>query len=376
MMWRRKQHVPKGLQAWPAQFENLTTEQLIGRYNQGFAACLPDEEAREKLFDSQPYPDGEQAAVDFDLAGTGDGKLSMPFLPAWIHWPKCWPCPGQTTGDCVSHAGKNAALVLIGVECSLGQPDPTSLIVEDWPVVSTLAEEQGVVACEAIYGYRGHSGQGANCERLIYYTTTAGGILLRQNYPELGIDLTKYNASIGIRWGGSNPPDAVNKEGQKHQIRSATDAPVHTVVRDFNANGYPGWACSGLGWSSQRDENGYSRQQGGWSHSWCIVGFDDRQSTKDKYGFPLALFLHDWYKWNSGPRDIRDSAQYVETIAAANGTTKAELILKGIVNEATGNIMIPEGTMWVDARLLDKTDMTMMSNFNGFPRRELSYSII
>lgn len=344
---RRKPHAPLGYRAWPQQDAPITTPRLIELYKQGFAGTIYQPEEDEKLLASQQFPDGEQAAYDFGLAGSGAGKLSIPFLAAYKHWPKCWPCPGQETGDCVSHAGKNSAIVLIGVEAELGLPDPDTGTVEGFPEVSAIAEQQGVVACEPIYGYRGHGGQGASCSRLIQYTCEVGGIHLRQNYPDLGIDLTNYTVRLGMNWGRSGPPAAVNEEGKKHQIRSASDCATHVICRDFIHNGYPIWACSSLGWSSSRDENGYSVQRGSWSHSWIIMGYDDRPETISKYGFPLALYCHDWGKWNSGGRRIL-------------GT----------------DIDIPEGCMWIKASLLDRCDCTAMSNMNGYPRREINNLLI
>jgi len=348
----------------------MQTYDVVGMYVQGFSGARYEPEAREMLYSSLAEPDGEQVAYDYGLVGSGAGILSLPFLPAYKHWPKAWPCPGQTTGDCVSHAGKNCGIVLIGVECEIAEPDPVSFQVEEWPTVTADAEAQGVVACENIYGYRGHSGQGASCDRLISYVISVGGIMLRQNYPELGVDFSRYNASIGIKWGGSNPPSNINEEGKKHQIRAATDCSNFQVVRDFVANGYPIWACSGLGWSSSRDENGYSKRQGGWSHSWVVDGFDDRPATVQKYGFPLFHYNHDWGAWNGGGRDVRDSADRVPA------DQRLEWIQKGIVNEATGNIMICGGSFWGDARLLDSCDCTAMSNMNGWPRRTLNYMLI
>lgn len=340
--------LPSNFLLWKDDAVELPTEDVIALYNSGHAGAYRDPEAKEELLASLEWPDGEQAAYDFGLVGSGEGKLSIPFLAAYKHWPKCWPCPGQSTGDCVSHAGKNSAIVLIGVECELGQPDPVTNVIEGWPVVTADAEAQGVVACEPIYGYRGHGGQGASCDKLIKYVTSVGGIHMRQNYPTLNLDLSKYNASIGIRWGGSGgPPSAVNDEGKKHQIRTATNAAKHEVVRDFTANGYPTWCCSSLGWSSQRDENGYSRQTGSWSHSWIVMGYDDRAETKSKYGFPLFLYNHDWAKWNSGGRRIM-------------GTEHD----------------IPEGSFWGDARLLNRCECYAMSSFNGFPGRKIDNMLI
>lgn len=360
----------------PGQFAAAprSTADVIKLYNQGFAGAFQDFEARDLLQDAIEQKgfgsfDGEKVAYVNGLAGSGAGKLSLPYLYAWEHWPKCWPCPGQETGDCVSHGGKNAALVLIGVECALAQPDPKTGVVEGWPEISELGVREGVVACEPSYGYRGHRGQGANCSTLVRYFTTVGGTHLRWNYPAMGMadvpNLEEYVVRLGMNWGGSGPPEAVNKEGQKHQIRTAANASNHEICRDFIANGYPIWACSGLGWSSTRDENGFSVQRGGWSHSWDAIAYDDRPDTVSIHGYPWFLYLHDWGKWNGGPRDIRDSASMVP-----EGKRKLWESI-GLVNPQTGNILIPEGTFWGDARLLDRCECTAMSNLNGWPRRNL-----
>lgn len=339
--WERKPRVPKGGKPWPDR-HIPTIDELVRMYENGFLGTIYDEGAREELFGSVQYPDGDQAAYDFGLVGSGAGKLSIPFIYSLKQWPNAIPSPNQTTGDCVSHAGKNCGLFTIGVDVATALPDPVTGKMEGFPEVSALAEKNGVVASEPIYGARGHSGQGANCDRLIKYATSEGGIMLRKNYPEIGINLEEYNASIGIKWGSSGTPADVSAVGKQHQLRTATDAPNHEVVRDFVANGYIAWICSSLGFSKSRDENGFSKQQGSWGHSWVIGGYDDRPEFIQKYGCPGAWFCHDWFKWNSGGRRIL-------------GT----------------DIDIPEGTMWIDATLLDRCDVTMMSSLDGWPRRDL-----
>lgn len=338
MAWHKLPRVPKGMQDWPADAVGLPISKIMEMYASGFAGTKYDPEERAALFAGQQWPDGDAVCSQFGLAGSGQGKLSLPYIFAHRHYPTCWPCPPQETGSCVGHGGKNAGLVLLGVECELGTPDPDTGRVEGWPSVSPEAADNGVLAWENIYGDRGHGGQGASCGRLVRHVTNWGGYLLRQNYPELGIDLTSYKTRDAIRWGSSQTPDAVRQEGRKHQVRAATDCPNHEVVRDMIANGYPVWCCSGYGWSSKRDENGYSKRSGSWAHSWIIQAYDDRDVTKQKYGFPLALYNHDWGRWNSGGRRIL-------------GT----------------DIDIPEGTMWIDARLLDNCDCTALSSLNGWP---------
>lgn len=342
MSWQRKPRIPKGYQDWPADAVGLSTQRLIQMYNSGFAGAKYDPEAREALYASLPEPDGEKVAMQYGLAESGAGKLSIPFIYSHQQYPKCWPCPGQETGDCVGHGGKNAIFVLCGVECALEIPDEVTGLFEGWPVVSDRGEDNGVFAFEPIYGDRGHGGQGASCDRLIQHVTSWGGAMLRQNYPEIDLDLTDIKTSVAIGWGRSQTPENVRAIAKQHQVRSATDCSGHEVVRDFVHNGFPIWVCSGYGWSSQRDENGYSKRSGSWSHSWIIMGYDDRDVTKQKYGFPLALYNHDWGIWNEGGRRIL-------------GT----------------DIDIPEGSMWIDARLLDNCDCTAMAGFTGFRRQAL-----
>lgn len=365
MAWEAKPTGPLAYRDWPAQHADMTPAEIVSAYNSGLAGAIYDPAGRAQMLAGVSNPNGESVAYASGFAGSGDGKLVLLYLYAWRKWPRVWPSPAQTTGSCVSKAGKNIAVVLIGVEAALGQPDEVTGKIEDFPEISAEAEAQGVVASEPIYGARGHSGQGASCGTLQRWMMTEGGILLRKNYPELSLDLTVANDSIGARWGGGGTPDKVAAVGKEHQFRTATDAENWEIGSDFVANGYPLWVCSSLGWSSSRDEFGYSRQQGSWSHSWIVDGFDRRASTIQKYGFPLFHYTHDWGRWNSGGRDVRDSASLVPA------AEKAEWISKGLVNPATGNILIPEGSFWGDARLLNRCDLTAMASVNGWPRRKL-----
>jgi hypothetical protein len=337
----RKPRVPKAAREWDADGV-LSIGSVITRYERGCSAALYQPEEREALCAALPTPDGEQVAYDNGLVGAADGTLTLLYLPAQRQW-NVWPKPAQETGDCTSRAGANIATVLIGMEVDSGLPDEQTGRVEGWPELSAEGIRQGVVSCETIYGDRGRSGQGASCDRLIRHMVQDSGVILRRDYTaEGGPDLTKLNTKLGMSWGRSGTPDKVRALGRENPIRTATDAPNWKVALDFVASGYPLWSCSGLGWSDTRDDWGYSVQRGSWSHSWIIAGQDSRPETVRKYGFPLALYGHDWGRWNRGPRKVY-----------------------GTEHE------IPEGFMWIDARLLDKCDVTAMSSLSGFPRRQL-----
>lgn len=341
MAWHQKPRVAKGAKEWGAQ-QPLDPHAVRRLYEAGFAGTKYDEAEREALYGALPTPDGEQVAYDNNLVGAAEGTLTLLYLPAQKQW-NCWPKPPQETGDCVSRAGANIPTVLTGLDVVGGLPDEETGKVEGWPELTPDAIRNGVYSSEVPYGERGHSGQGASCDRLIRFTVETGGAVLRADYTaEGGPDLTKLNTRLGMGWGGRGIPESVRTIARRHPVRNATDCPNWKVALDFVASGYPLWACSGLGWSDQRDEWGYSRQRGGWNHSWIIMGQDSRAETVRKYGNPLALYCHDWGRWNKGPRKVY-------------GTSEE----------------IPEGCMWIDAPLLDRCDVTAMSGFRGFPRRDL-----
>ena len=330
---------------WP--MERVPVSEIESFYIKGAVGAYHSQRQKELLLDEVKEPDGEALAYKYGIVGTGAGKLSIPYKFAIEHWPNCWPCPGQETGDCVGHAGKNIGLVTIGVEAVLDKPDEITNLMEGWPIVTARAEKQGVVMCENFYGERGHRGQGASCYRLIRYGMNDGGIMLRMDYPSLGMDFTDYDVDTSIRWGGTKQgtPTEVDKIGAEHQYREATECKNHEVVRDMVAMGFPIWVCSSLGWSNKRDENGYSKKSGSWNHSWIIAGYDDRSETIKRYGFPLALFIHDWGRFNSGGTRILGT-QYD----------------------------IPEGTMWIDARLLDRCECSAIGGFTSWEsRKKLNY---
>lgn len=338
----RKPRVPKqGFTSWPTLQHTYKVEEVVQMYDKGFAGCIYSEAEREETLDSMPEPDGEKVAADNGFMGAGEGKLTMLWQYSQEHY-KVWPKPGQETGNCVGCAGANIGIILIGIDVISKMADELTKKIEDWPELTPLAIKNGVVAFEPIYGDRGHAGQGASCDRLIRHVTDWGGIVLRKNYSDIGLNLEEVDTNLSIRWGRSQTPEAVRKLGQEHQVRHATTVNGWENGRDFIARGCPLWSCSGLGWSNKRDENGYSKQSGSWGHSWVVDGFDDRKEIVEKYGFPLFHYNHDWGKWNSGGRRVYGTA-----------------------------VDIPEGSFWADARLLNKCDLWAMNSISGWPQRNL-----
>jgi hypothetical protein len=248
---------------------------LFDMYRNGFSGCLYEPEHMENLLNHLKYAYFSDA--NNAIKGTGKGKLSTPFRSV-LKFDKLAYEERQTTGDCVSHGTRNAVDLTRAVEIHIGHER------EAW-----IARG----ATEPIYGSRGHGGQGMSCSRAAEFVSNTGGFLVRKNYDGI-IDLSKYNSSIGSRWGSVGVPEQVKKIAQKHQIKTVSNIRTIEEARDALANGYGVNVCSGYGFSRTRDDKGIAKPSGGWSHSMAWIACDDTGKE------PLFLVQNSWGKWNDG----------------------------------------------------------------------------
>lgn len=254
--------------------EELDVTEIISRYDRGFAGALPSTvETREAfgiaVVESGGILQAEDAAYANSWAGSHAGKLVSPWLYANQVYPGCWPGPAQARGDCVSHSGKNARLLTLICEIVAATPDEISGKIEMAPVVSAEGIKNGVLSTEAAYWFRGHGGDGWQCESDARVALKNAGCVLRQNYDSIGIDLTKYSGSLAGKYGRSAPPENIRDVLDNNLIRTATNADSFEEIRDLLGNGYAVSSCGSEGFSSTRDENGVSKRSGSWSHAMC-----------------------------------------------------------------------------------------------------------
>ena len=239
-------------------------EDILKMYDGGFVGAFCDEEDLKKLLGELPLP--VFGAGAYNLYNSGKGKLSLPFKVLLEFDPGHGPAERQTTGDCVSHATRNAVDITRAVEIKNG--DREEFVARS--------------ATEAIYQSRGHYRQGMSCSGAARYVNSNGGILLRKDYGE--IDLSKYNSKIGS---GHKIPDSIYKtEAKKHQVKTISNVRTVEEARDALANGYALSVCSGYGFSSQRDSKGIASRKGGWSHAMAWTACDDTRERHDE-----TLFL-------------------------------------------------------------------------------------
>lgn len=361
----------KKYQDWPEDATDLHVDDVRRLYESGFAGAKYDPDALPRFRAAMPEPDGEMVAHKYNMAGTGAGKLVIPFVHVLEMFPGCWPGKqGQGRGDCVSWGTRNSGLTTMTCDIVSGQADEVTGEYEGPPDVPPEGIADGVLSTEAIYWYRGYDGDGWSCPDAAVVACKKGALMIRQNYPDLGFDLTRYNSGTAGKYGRKSPPPAVEAVTSQHIIHKATDCNTFESARDFLYNGYGVSTCGDEGLADTRDANGVSHRSGNWSHAMAYIGADDRPWAHQTYGGPLVLDLNSWAAWNKGPRDIFDSAQYVPP-------DKTELWKKvGIVNPSTGNIMIPEGSTWVRFSEMKSREMIAFCGAKGWKSRApvLNYS--
>ena len=361
-----------GTHAWEgsrAPIDLLTPQDIQRAYEDGWAGAYRDPEEHEALLSENQALTGygtiDDAATANGWAESGKGKLIVPYIMVEEAYPGCQPGPAQEGGDCVSHSAKNAALGSMVAEVVAGEPDEVSGLTEGLPEVSPTGVKQGVLSTEAVYWWRRSSGHGWYCSAAARVMQKESGCWLRKDYPELGFDLTRYSGRMSERWGRTPPTGNVAQAGKLHLCRAFAQARTAGAQRDALANGYFLSTCGMEGFSNSRDSYGVSTRRGQWAHAMAYIGWDDRAVVVRKYGGPLALVLNSWGVWNTGNREIFDSAQYVPT------DKKQRWIELGLVSRATGNLLIPQGSFWARFADVSRREVLAVSSVNGWPRKRL-----
>lgn len=318
----------------------------FAEYSAGFVGASynprADESLESAILRKGGDPDGGSVATSWGFGGLGDGKLSLNFtvVSELYGSTDCFSGAAQRRGDCVSWAARNCGMMALLHEAYNGDADEVTGKVEAAPKVSETGFKNGIFANEPVYMYRGHRGDGWFCHAAAERMIDSAGMVLRQNYDEIGLDLEKYDPSLAGKY-YNGAPDQWRETFQAHRIRTATKLSGPEQARDFLAAANCGvMICGGLGWSKTRDENGYARQSGSWAHAQTLIGWDHRPETCEKYGDPegLCLIQNSWGKWNSGGRRVM-------------GT----------------NVDIPHGSYWAKGSLMRKFSLVAVSGVNGWP---------
>lgn len=312
------------------QFRN--PDQIRRAYESGLPGSPHDERAIDAFCSTQPGGGVFVKEVAPHLAGHGAGKRALLWRYREKHDPGAFAAEAQTTGDCVSHGDRNARDTTRCVEIELGN-EPEEYF------------RRG--ATEPTYGARGHGGQGMSPARAAQYVRDTGW-LGRENHesPNGNLDLRKYNANIGARWGRSGVPSWVKELCKAKRVGRYVRPTSVDEAKDLLASGYAGHSGQQIGFNATPDRHGISPRRGSWNHDMAIVGFDDTREH-----FPVCVFFvpNSWGQWNKKP----SASQWPEELF---GPWIPGMI---VVHEDVFSQFVRAGDMW------------FYSDIGSYERREL-----
>ena len=258
--------------------KNDNVFQPLAAYDAGLQGYIDSARERSLFGDSQK----QSVYSEPNTAGSGEGQRAM----LWAYAQKLDPLSYteiQTTGDCTSHCARNAIDTTRGTQICI-ENRPESFVVRS--------------ATEPTYGARGHSGEGmspATAAMFVHET----GYLLRKKYDP--VDLTKYNSSIGSKWGGGGLPEEVRKLCQNHKVGIIRQLTRMSDVVDALFNGYAIASGQFASWSQTPNKDHiHPRTAGGWSHSMATVGMD---FTRKFWPFDVFFIQNSWGAWNQPPKE-------------------------------------------------------------------------
>jgi hypothetical protein len=239
---------------------------------------------------------------------------------------------GYAVHNCVSWGWKHGIDILLAVMLKQGDTG-------EWKEAATESLYGGG-RVEARGVKQGGWSDGSYGAAEAKWVSKDGGVTFRQPYAKF--DLSKYSAVRAKDWGnygngGKDDNGDFDKIAREHQVKSVV------LIRNFREasaaiqSGYPIPVCSGQGFSSTRDKDGFARASGRWAHCMCFIGV--------RFDRPGLLCLNSWgTNWINGPVFPEDQ---------------------------------PAGSFWVDASVVDSMlrgeDSFAVSGYEGFPYRNLTH---
>jgi hypothetical protein len=298
----------------------------------------PDPQGTERFLKSLPKPFMAQAAPQ--LLQAQDDTTVLLYRALYEAYAahsngQQWIVGAQGIGDCVSWGWAHGADIHLAVLWKLGESS-------EWKAAATEAIYGGS-RCEARgRSYAGMRDGSYGAAAAKWVIGDVGGIVFRQPYPELSIDLSQYSASRAKNWGaygcgGQADNGRLDAIGKKHPIRDVVLVTTFQEAAAAIQSGYPVAVCSGQGFANHRDAQGFAAARGSWAHCMVFIGV--------RFDRPGLLCLNSWGpRWIGGPKWPSDQ---------------------------------PDGSFWVDARVADRMlsgrDSFAISGYRGFPLRNLKH---
>lgn len=252
-----------------------------------------------------------------------------------------WRVKAQGIGDCVSWGWAHGVDHLNAIDAIQKRQPETWMPAATEPIYGgSRVEARGKAGDgERPVGGWSDGSYGASAARWV----RDYGVLWRKNYETLGVDLSRYSSSRAKEWGaygagGKGDGGRLDEAAKSHPVRTVALVTTFEEAAKAIENGYPVAVCSGQGFSSTRDKDGFAAPRGSWAHCMVFIGV-----RWDREGL---LCLNSWGpNWIGGEKWPQDQ---------------------------------PDGSFWVDRRTADRMlggwkDSYAMSGLVGFPRRKLRH---
>ena len=149
---------------------------------------------------------------------------------------------------------------------------------------------------------------GSNGHEATKWLNQVGGALYMQPYD--GVDLSEYIVSRAKDWGatgnggrsdGVNPLGPLDKEAGKNPVKGVGLVGDLAELDAALDHGFPVTICSGVGFNSPRDSDGFCSPRGSWPHCMFVVG----RRSEGRKGY---LIQNSWGAYIKGDSD--DSNKY------------------------------------------------------------------
>jgi hypothetical protein len=255
-----------------------TPYSLLRAYEDGMQGYIFNPREREEFLESQRYAYFNEP----NISGVGLGKRALLWQYTLKLDPKAFS-ERQTTGDCVSHGSRNARDTTRAVEILVNK-EPESWFARG--------------ATEPTYGARGHGGQGMSPARASQFERDVG-FLARKDY-EI-VDLSKYDSTIGTRWGRTGVPSEVQELCKKNKVGRIANVRTQRELMDALFNGYACHSGQYAAWQpSPSSRNVHELAAKGWNHDMAVLGYDD---TKEHWPFRVWFVVNSWGAWNQPIKD-------------------------------------------------------------------------
>lgn len=294
----------------------------------------PDPDGTRKFLSELDKPLFAQAGEEAIREAKGkDTFLYRPAMKAHLAlYGQPWVVGRQGIGDCVSWGFAHSVWIAQCVDWETGRLSaPPAFPATESIYGGSRVEARGKKQA----GYSDGSYGGAAAKWLRDW-----GLIYRQQYS--GHDLTKYSPERAKNWGnwgngGQDDQGKLDLVAKKHPAKHVA------LVRNFREaaaaieSGFPVAVCSGYGFRSTRDAQGFCAPSGSWAHCMALISV--------RYDRPGLLCLNSWGpSWVSGPKFPED---------------------------------MPEGSFWIDAKVIDGMlageDSFAVGSVDGFGWRDLHH---